>query len=699
MSTDKHIDRICIIITLTALVLTVLFMNGEKLGIAKVVDEDAEKYSDLSNFTANDQNGDWESGDAAVITLNGNSASVSGKGAYVNGSTVVITNAGYYVVSGILNDGIISVNAYDSSKVWIKLDGVNITSSDNACIRVEEADKVFLTLAEGSENFLTSGAEMSETALADGTGGAIFARDDLTINGSGSLTITAAYKHGIDANDDLIITGGTISVTAPKDGLHANDSLRVMNTDLTVNAEDEGLAVANEGGYLVIDSGTIRITSGDDAIHTGGDITINGGTLTITAGDDGIHSDTNVLINDGTILISECYEGIEAHTIELAGGDVTINPTDDGLNANGGTNSFGMPGGGMGRGGWSQSTETPAVTPAPESEDEETWVRISGGSLTIINENARDADGIDSNGDLYITGGTIRVSLPGGGSNNAIDFGSESGGKAFISGGNLAAAGGAQMLENFDESSEQPVIMYNLTETMPGGTEVRVLDAEGKEILSYTPAQSFNSIFLSCPEMKVGETYTVIIGETEETLTIDSDAVTVGSSGMGSMGGGFFRGGGMGQGGRGGNRFRPTQTTEGEMPQFDGTMMPGPDGMTPPDGQRPEFDGTSMPRNEGMGGPGGMMPPEGQMPEFNGAMTPSAEIPGEEGTGLNSSGMDRPMGSRGSEQRQEAEEEVESVVSSAKSLSEFSTETRILIGASVIVLAAAILIALKFKRR
>ena len=686
MSTDKHIDRICIIITLIALVLTVLFMNGEKLGIAKVVDEDAEKYSDLSNFTANDQNGEWESEDAAVITLNGDSASVSGKGAYVNGSTVVITNAGTYVVSGTLNDGFISVDAYDSSKVWIKLDGVNITSSDNACIRVEEADKVFLTLAEGSENFLTSGAEMSEAALADGTGGAIFAKDDLTINGSGSLTITAAYKHGIDANDDLIITGGTISVTAPKDGLHANDSLRIMNADLTVSAEDDGLVVANEGGYLVIDSGTIRITSGDDAIHTGGDITVNGGSLSISAGDDGIHSDTNVLINDGTIIIGECYEGIEAHTIELAGGDVTINSTDDGLNANGGTNSFGMPGG-MGRGRWGQSTETPAETPVLESEDEETWVRISGGSLTIINENARDADGIDSNGDLYIPGGTIRVSLPGGGSNNAIDFGSESGGKALISGGNLAAAGGAQMLENFDKSSEQPIIMYNLTETMQGGTEVRVLDADGKEILSYTPPQSFNSIFLSCPEMKIGETYTVIIGKTEETLTIDNDAVTVGSSGMGSMGGG------MGWGGRGGNRFRPTETAEGEMSQFDQTLMPDSGGMPPSDGQMPEFDGTFIPQNGGRGGPGGMMTQDGQMPEFDGTMTPPDGMAGSEGMRF-----DREMGGPGFENRQEAEDEEEVIVSTAKSLSEFSRETWIFLGASAAALTAALLFAVKFKR-
>ena len=756
MSTDKHIDRICIIITLIALVITVLFMNGEKLGIAKIIDEDAEKYSDLTNFTANDQNGEWESEDATVITLNGESATVSGKGAYANGSTVVITNAGYYEVSGTLSDGYISVDAYDSSKVWIKLNGVNITSSDNACIRVEEADKVFLTLAEGSENFLTSGAEFSEAALAEGTGGAIFARDDLTFNGSGSLTIVSGYKHGIDANDDLILTGGAISVTAPTDGLHANDSLRIMDTDLTINAEDDGLVVSKEGGYLVIESGNISITSGDDAIHTAGDITISGGVINISAGDDGIHSDTNVLINDGTINIENCYEGIEAITIDIAGGDITINPTDDGLNANGGSDAFGMPGGGFGRGGWGQSTETAAETPtaAAEEEDEETWVRISGGSLTIINEDARDADGIDSNGDLYITGGTIRVSLPGGGSNNSIDYGSESGGKALISGGNLVAAGGAMMAENFDESSEQPVIMYNLTETVEGGTEVLVLDADGNEILSYTPPQSFNSIFLSCPEMKVGETYTVIIGETEETLTLDSDAVTLGSAGMGSMGGGFFRGGGggMGRGGRGGAWGTPTVTADGEsaestaepgqmpqggpggmmppdgqmptfdgtsMPEFDGAMMPqgGPGGMMPPDGQMPAFDGTSMPEFDGammpQGGPGGMMPPDGQMPAFDGTsmpMPPDGEMPTFDGTSM-PEGMTPPdgemghggfggqMGGPGFDQQQETEEEEEeTVISTKKALSEYDEKTWILLGTSVIVLLAAILFALKFKR-
>ena len=125
MSTDKHIDRICIIITIIALLVTVLFMNGEKLGIEVIVDEDAEKYSALDQFTANDQNGDWDTTGATVITLKGDSASVSGQGAYAYKGSVVINNAGRYVISGTLTDGNITVDAYDLSKVWIMLDGVN----------------------------------------------------------------------------------------------------------------------------------------------------------------------------------------------------------------------------------------------------------------------------------------------------------------------------------------------------------------------------------------------------------------------------------------------------------------------------------------------------------------------------------------------------------------------------------------------
>ena len=143
MSTHNNLDKICVAIVVSSLVLTTLFMNGEALGITKIVDEDAEQNSDSEYFTTNDQNGSWDTSGATVITLTGDGATISGNGAYTNDGNVVITNAGYYVVTGSLTDGYISVDAYDSSKVYIQLNGVEIDCSDDACIRVDQADKVF----------------------------------------------------------------------------------------------------------------------------------------------------------------------------------------------------------------------------------------------------------------------------------------------------------------------------------------------------------------------------------------------------------------------------------------------------------------------------------------------------------------------------------------------------------------------------
>ena len=246
MSTHNNLDQICVAIVICSLVLTVLFMNGEALGITKIVDEDAEQNSDSSYFTTNDQDGTWDSTGAVRITLTGDGASISGNGAYVYDGNVVISEAGRYVFSGSLEDGSIIVDAHDSSKVWILLDGVEISCSDDACIQVDQADKVFLTLAQDSQNILKSGAEYSDTALSDGTDGAIFAHDDLTINGSGSLEVTAQYRHGVSANDDLVITGGNITITAAEDAIHANDSIRIKEAAITVTAGDDGLLTANE---------------------------------------------------------------------------------------------------------------------------------------------------------------------------------------------------------------------------------------------------------------------------------------------------------------------------------------------------------------------------------------------------------------------------------------------------------------------
>ncbi|MCR5161763.1 MAG: carbohydrate-binding domain-containing protein [Lachnospiraceae bacterium] len=526
MSTDKRFDQICAIIMAAALVITVLFMNGASLGLQAVADEDTESSEGNAYFTANDLDGNWDDSAATRITLKGDAASIRGNGAYFNDGSLVIKNAGWYVISGELTDGSIIVDAYKSSKVWIRLDGVTVNCSDDSALIVKKADKVFLTLAEGSENTFADASEYSVTALEDGRNAAIYSKEDLTINGSGSLTVTGNYKHGIKCNDDFAVTGGTISITCLKDGIHANDSLHLTGADITIDA-----------------------------------------------GDDAVHCDTEIYYADGNLHVTSCYEGLEAPQIEIAGGDIVIYASDDGINANGGSDSaWGMMQGGKMTGGamagGTMPNEMPTESTLPDgmpadgtmpddipedgtmpdgmASQDAASVLITGGNITIINENGNDADGIDSNGDIIIEGGTILVSLTDGGGNNALDYGSENGGQLLINGGTVLAAGSSSMLEEASEASTQCNVAYVLESSAQAGTVVQIRDSASNILLEKEIPCSFSAIVISSPDLMQGETYTAVIGETEEDLTFDTLTITSGSSsgGMG-FGMGFGRTNGM----------------------------------------------------------------------------------------------------------------------------------------------------------
>lgn len=597
MSTHRHIDAICVAVLILTLLITVLFMNGEALGIRVIVDEDAEEHVGEQWFTSNDRDGTWDTVGATVITLNGDSASVSGGGAYAYDGDVIITSSGKYVLSGTLNDGCVVVDSDNSAKVWIMLNGADISCPDGPCLDVEQADKVFLTLADGTENSMaTSG--FSIEALEAGKDGTLFARDDLTVNGTGSLSVDAPEAHGIVGNDEMVIAGGNITVTALQDALHANDGLNIAQATLNLTAGDDGIAVTGTESTYYMESGTVTVTAqdksvnagnairllggtlsasaGDDAISAAGEIRIEGGEISIRAGDDGIHSDTALAISGGTVLIPECYEGMEAVTIDISGGEISIYPADDGLNANGSVSGFGAFGGGMpdfgrdGEGTPPQGMEKPAITggdmPEPpqglesvaqqegfsgtaDSGGGESWIHISGGSVTVVNETARDADGFDSNGDIIISGGDIRISLVNSGSNSALDYGSESGGVMEISGGTVIACGSYAMAEGFDSTSTQCAILYNVKRGVAAGRTLGLEDSEGNVLLSYEVPCSFSSVILSSPELKLGETYTVVIGDTAEEITLNEISASYGDAQSEGFGGNMNWGDGM--------QFRP----------------------------------------------------------------------------------------------------------------------------------------------
>ena len=603
MSTHRYIDAICVIITILTLALTFLFINGEAFGLQVIVDEDAEDYEGQAYFTENDQKANWNTAGATLITLRGDQVFVSGGGAYAYDGNVMITSAGKYVVSGTLNDGTIIVDTNNSSKVWILFNGAEISCSDAACLDVEQADKVFLTLGEGTENRMTT-LGFSQEAEAAGMDGTVFSRDDLSINGMGSLTVSASEAHGIVGNDDLVIAGGKITVDAALDALHANDGLRITSAEMQLNAGDDGISLTGTESELYLESGNIEITaadsglsaenlihivggtlkvhSGDDGISASRDILVEGGEMEISAGDDGIHADNAVAIREGTVRIPACYEGIEAITIDISGGEIAIYPEDDGLNANGATGGFGGRPGGGGPGGFGglrpfeenngnmaherpdferpdgpagmpqgnppfEPDATEALTAETETSATETWIHVSGGSITVVNDVARDADGLDSNGDIIISGGIIRVSLTNSGSNSALDYGSESGGVMEISGGDVIACGSYAMAEGFGSGSTQCSVLYNIKRGAAAGTELKLEDSNRNVLRSYEVPCSFSSIAISCPEMQIGETYSIVIGDSAEEITLEEisasfgDAQSEGFDGSMNWGGMKFR--------------------------------------------------------------------------------------------------------------------------------------------------------------
>ena len=218
--------------------------------------------NDGDMFTDRDSRTGYDADSSVRIELNGNSAASNSNAVRINGSTVILSEEGTYILSGTLNDGMVVVDAGKKAKLQLVLNGVSIHSETSAALYIRKADKVFLTLAEGSENTLSNGG--SFVAIDENNiDGALFSKDDLTLNGSGSLTVTSPAGHGIVVKDDLVFTGGSYTVNAASHGLDVNDSVRFMDAALTVSAGKDGIHAENDDdtslGFAYISGGTLDI--------------------------------------------------------------------------------------------------------------------------------------------------------------------------------------------------------------------------------------------------------------------------------------------------------------------------------------------------------------------------------------------------------------------------------------------------------
>lgn len=530
-------------------------------------------FSSADMFTERDLAGTYEESGAVYVTLSDDGITGETDGVVIKGQTVTITAEGTYIFSGTLSEGQIVVDA-DNAKVQIVFDNVDITCASSAAVYVKSAEKVFVTLAEGSQNTLRNTDEY--VAIDDNNIDAvIFAKSDLTLNGTGSLTIISAEGHGIVSKDDLKITGGTYDITAAGHALSEKDSVRIADGTFILTAEKDGIHAENaddeETGYIYIADGDFTITSDGDGMDASNIVQIEDGTFDITAGGGaansqkthesdmpgggmsqnierpdgesmprmgekpdgenmpqdtttdesgtstkGIKAGGGMYLNGGTYQIDSADDSIHSNAnITIADGTYTLATGDDGVHADDAlTVNGGTDQSGFGTFGDHFKGMDSADDETEETTDNEMWMELNGGYIHILT----GGDGVDSNGDLTINGGEIYIDGPSDNGNSAIDYGDRS--SAYVNGGTLVAIGSSGMAEGMSDSSKQEVLMVKLGEQMEAG-DVELTDNEGNVIVSYTALKSYDCVIISTAEVESGATYTLTTSGTTTEVTAE----------------------------------------------------------------------------------------------------------------------------------------------------------------------------------
>ena len=415
------------------------------------------------------------SGDPVIRFSNGSVAIENDNGCISqNEKVVTLTCEGNYQLTGSSTDNQVVVNAGSSDKVYLYLNGLQLASATDAPIFVQNAGKTFLLLVDGTKNSLADASSRTQgfakaSGALDTTNAVVYAKDDLTIKGNGSLTVTGNYNNGIHCSNDLrirdlpeitvkaknhaikgkgsvtieggyfgltatngdgiksdegddagtvtenkgivVITGGEFDIEAGDDGIQAYNYIVIADSVstplITINSKGKGIATDNR---LYINGGVTSVTSVDDGLHSNMNIYMNGGNTTISASDDGIHADSTLRITDGSINIIKAVEGMEAFYIKAEGGKTATVASDDAWNAAGGSADANATSGSQwgGRGGQ-----------AGMMSGSKGYIIISGG-YHYLYAAGNDIDVLDANGTATMSGGVLLLEIGGSGSSGVM---------------------------------------------------------------------------------------------------------------------------------------------------------------------------------------------------------------------------------------------------------------------------------------
>ena len=352
--------------------------------------------ADEDMFTDRDARTEYDESNSVLIQLNGTSATANSNSVKISGTTITITEEATYIISGTLDDGMIIVNAPDTAKLQIVLNGVDITSKTSAPLYILEADKVFLTLADGTENTLSNGGTF--TAIDENNiDAAIFSKQDLTLNGSGILTVTSPAGHGIVCKDDLVITGGIYAVNSASHGLDANDSVRITGeTQLMIDSGKDGIHCENTDdvnlGFIYIANGSMNIEAEGDGIAAGTYVQMEDGSFDLLIGGGSVNGSKESSEYFGGFMDGSGHGGMRP-----GGSHSTTTATDENSTSMKGikaANSILINGGSFN------------IDSADDSIHSDVSVTINGGIFEI----ASGDDAIHAEDTLTITDGTINIS-------------------------------------------------------------------------------------------------------------------------------------------------------------------------------------------------------------------------------------------------------------------------------------------------
>lgn len=584
--------------------------------------------SDIKDiFSENDLNPTY-SADNEIILKN-DSVELKGKG-NVNNSDVMITEGGTYKITGTLDDGQIIVNS--DEKVWLILDNADISCSDSSPVYIEKSDKTFITLAPDSENTLSDGKEYSSESSSDAV---IFSKDNLTLNGTGTLNINANFNEGITSKNDLTITGGTININSVGNAIKGKDCVAVSSAEINITSQADGIKSSNYEetgkGFIYIYDGTFNINALEDAFQAEQEFIIDGGNINIVSGNgssseyvkqhtddfgfgrfspqskksdtvttsetedsvsrNGIKAGSDMYINGGSITADCSSDSVHSNSdITISGGNLEISSGSQAVHAD---NTLSVKGGNINILKSYEGLEASVINVSDGDisivSDDDGFNASNGSSQGAMGQSAdgievnisggtvyvnAEGDGIDSNGTINISGGTVTVDGPSRGGNSSLD--SNSG--ISVDGGTLITVDNNSMAEYPDTDSKQKFLA--MTANSESGCSFRVC-LDNSEIVQYKPQKDYSgtvSIIVSTPELSENSEYTLYINEAESGTFKTNDVPE--SNGFG-----------FGGGGKGGNRgdFKPDENMT-SPDDFN------PDNMTPPEmpnGQPPKIQGES----------------------------------------------------------------------------------------------------------